>query len=187
MAYDLKTVRGYDLYEVASALQKSIRRGDIRVAGYFALELFASGFDNYAWKRLLTVSAEDVADFVTWEIKALHESFLFVNKGKKRGTPKKGRIFLSKAVVVLCTANKSRDTDHLQNFVYDKKRTIGDTEITQRLSEAREERIEIPGYALDVHTKAGRMAGKTKDDFFKEEFEALRPRQKGLFDDLVED
>ena len=39
MGYDLKTNRGYDLYEVASALQKSIRRGDYRVAGYMALEL----------------------------------------------------------------------------------------------------------------------------------------------------
>ena len=34
------TQRGYDFYEVASALQKSIRRGDVKLAGYMALELF---------------------------------------------------------------------------------------------------------------------------------------------------
>lgn len=36
------------------------RRADTRLAGYWALELWHSGFGNYVWKRLLTVSAEDV-------------------------------------------------------------------------------------------------------------------------------
>ena len=40
--YELRTVRGYDFYEVASALQKAIRRSDAKVAGYFALELWES-------------------------------------------------------------------------------------------------------------------------------------------------
>ncbi len=40
-------------------MQKAIRRGDTRLAGYWALELWGSGFGNYVWKRLLTVSAED--------------------------------------------------------------------------------------------------------------------------------
>ena len=47
----LVTQRGYDFYEVASALQKSIRRADTKVAGYFALELFPQ-YHNYVWKRL---------------------------------------------------------------------------------------------------------------------------------------
>ena len=33
MGYDLRTQRGYDFYEVASALQKSIRRGDVKTGG----------------------------------------------------------------------------------------------------------------------------------------------------------
>lgn len=36
----LKTTRGYALSDVASALQKTIRRGDARLAGYFAIEMF---------------------------------------------------------------------------------------------------------------------------------------------------
>ena len=44
MGYDLRTQRGYDFYKVASSLQKAVRRGDVRVAGYMALELFP----NYA-------------------------------------------------------------------------------------------------------------------------------------------
>ena len=51
-----RTVRGYQLSEVVSAMQKAIRRGDARVAGYFAIEMFESGFDQYCWRRLLTVS-----------------------------------------------------------------------------------------------------------------------------------
>ena len=96
----LLTQRGYDFYEVASALQKSIRRADTKVAGYFALELFPQ-YHNYVWKRLLTVSAEDCyGPMITQEVKALHDSFLFVNKGKK-GNQIGGRVFISKAVVAL--------------------------------------------------------------------------------------
>ena len=50
----LRTLRSYDFGEVSSAMQKAIRRGDTQLAGYWALELWASGFGNYVWKRLLT-------------------------------------------------------------------------------------------------------------------------------------
>ena len=81
MSYDLRTQRGYDFYEVASALQKSIRRGDVEVAGYMALELFPK-YAEYCWKRLLTVSAEDCYGVITKEITALYDAFHIVNKGK---------------------------------------------------------------------------------------------------------
>jgi autotransporter-associated beta strand protein len=37
-------------------MQKAVRRGETQLAGYWALELWASGFGNYVWKRLLTIS-----------------------------------------------------------------------------------------------------------------------------------
>ena len=46
-------------------------------------------------------------------------------------------------------------------------------------------REDIPPYTLDVHTLKGKMAGKTKTQFFAEEHAALEPRQIGFFDDLV--
>jgi replication-associated recombination protein RarA len=180
--YRPRTKRNYDLFEVASALQKSIRRGDVATAGYFAIELFESGYDNYAWKRLLTVSAEDVRDFVTQEIKSLHDSFLFVNKGSKQ---KKGRVFIAKAVIVLCQAVKCRDSDVLNNYVYDKHMMIDEEDLEDILSDIRRDMKEIPDYAYDVHTMKGKQKGKTKKDFFLEEMEALSPRQPGLFDHLV--
>ena len=153
MGYDLRTQRGYDFYLVSSSLQKAIRRGDVRCAGYFALELFPK-YSEYCWKRLLTVSAEDCYGPITKEIMALYEGFKIVNKGK-RGDQLGGRIFISKAVILLCTQPHSRD-----------------------------ENIPIPDYAYDVHTRQGKMKGKTKADFFIEEDQSLAYRQLSLFDDI---
>lgn len=178
----ITTKRGYDLGEVASALQKAIRRGDTRLAGYWALELWTSGYGPYVWRRLLTISAEDCWGILTAEIKALHDSYQLVNKGKV-AREHRGRIFISKAVILLCAAKKNRDADHLQNLVYDALQTIDPEKLARELAKAGRE--EIPDYAFDCHTQKGRKRGKTKADFFREEQQALRPLQRGLFDDLA--
>jgi replication-associated recombination protein RarA len=165
-------------------MQKAIRRGDAKLAGYWALELWASGFGQYVWKRLLTVSAEDCWGILTQEVKALHESYLFINKdvpAKKA----KGRIFISKAVILLSLSKKSRDPDHLQNFVYDQSAGLDPETLTDEL-EAAGEYVPIPDYAYDCHTPQGRKEGKTKADFFKAEQAALNPFIPGLFDDLID-
>ena len=95
-------------------MQKAIRRADARVAGFFALELWHSGFRDYVWKRLFTISAEDCYGLITGEIEALWQGHELVNKGKQEA---RGRIFVSKAVLLLCECCKCRDADHLQNLV----------------------------------------------------------------------
>lgn len=177
---DLVTQRGYDFYEVASALQKSIRRADVKLAGYMALELFPR-YAEYCWKRLLTISAEDCYGIVTQEIKALYDAFWVINRGKK-GEDLKGRIFISKAVIILCTCKHSRDADVLSNYIYDKKSLLSDEEIENLMREVREERMEIPEYVYDVHTRKGKAMGKTKRDFFIEEDQSLANKQMSLFD-----
>ena len=177
---DLVTQRGYDFYEVASALQKSIRRADVKLAGYMALELFPR-YAEYCWKRLLTISAEDCYGIVTQEIKALYDAFWVINRGKK-GDDLKGRIFISKAVIILCTCKHSRDADVLSNYIYDKKSLLSDEEIENLMREAREERMEIPEYVYDVHTRRGKAMVKTKRDFFIEEDQSLANKQMSLFD-----
>jgi replication-associated recombination protein RarA len=176
--YELRTVNGYDFYEVASAMQKAIRRGDAKVAGFFALELWHSGYRDYVWKRLFTISAEDCYGLITSEIEALWQGHELVNKKAKNP---KGRIFVSKAVILLCEVRKSRDADHLQNLIYDRK----DVDVEKWIEDVRKEPIQIPEYTYDIHTRKGKMRGRTKEDFFREEYEALKPRQKGLFDDLI--
>jgi len=181
---EIITQRGYSLYEVASALQKSIRRGDVKLAGYMALELFPK-YSEYCWRRLLTVSAEDCFGLVTQEIKALYDSFQVVNKGK-RGDDLKGRIFISKAVIILCTCGHNRDADLLSNYIYDKKSMLSDDDIESLLTEVRNEKIEMPEYVYDVHTRKGKKSGKTKEQFFKDEEAALSNRQMSIFDGLLE-
>lgn len=180
MGFHLTTKNGYSFFDCASAMQKGIRRCDVPVAGFFALELWESGFTDYVWKRLLTISAEDCYGIITGEIESLYRSHEFVRKGKKEP---KGRIFVSKAVILLCYVRKNRDADHLQNFIYD-QRLI---DIAKWLEDSQKDPIPVPEYTFDVHTKKGRSMGKTKAEFFREEFEALNPREPGLFDQLITD
>lgn len=185
MEWSKNTVRGYDFYEVSSALQKAIRRCDKKVAAYFAMELFESGYYKYVWKRLFTISAEDVQEYVTGELQALYNGFSFVNDRRNIDKPK-GRIFITKAVFLLCDAVKSRDTDHMNIIIYDHKCGITDDEINQYLVENRKSNIGIPEYAMDVHTQKGKRTGKTKGDFILDEMHSLFPVQLSLFDDIAE-
>lgn len=158
----IRTVRGYDFFEVSSAMQKAIRRADAAVAGYFALELWTSGYRDYVWKRLFTISAEDCYGVITKEIEALWQGHELVNKGSKEP---KGRIFVSKAVILLCECRKCRDADHLQNFIYDKLLIDAD----EWLEDVRQNPIPIPSYTFDVHTRRGKKMGRTKEEFFRDE------------------
>lgn len=175
----IKTNSGYDFFEVSSAMQKAIRRADVAVAGFFALELWESGFRDYVWKRLFTISAEDCYGIITKEIEALWQGHELVNK---KATTPKGRIFISKAVILLCECRKCRDADHLQNIIYDRKYI----DVEKWIEDVRRNPIPIPPYTFDVHTRRGKKLGRTKEDFFKDELNALNPREKGLFDDLIQ-
>lgn len=175
----IKTNSGYDFFEVSSAMQKAIRRADVAVAGFFALELWESGFRDYVWKRLFTISAEDCYGIITKEIEALWQGHELVNK---KATTPKGRIFVSKAVIILCECRKCRDADHLQNIIYDRKYI----DVEKWIEDVRRNPVQIPPYTFDVHTRKGKKLGRTKEDFFKDELNALNPREKGLFDDLIQ-
>ena len=91
---------------------------------------------------------------------------------------------LAKALILLCAARKSRDADHLQNFVYDALAGLDADQLAADLLKAAKEKV--PDYAFDCHTLKGKRAGKTKADFFREEQNALKPWQQGLFDALAE-
>jgi replication-associated recombination protein RarA len=176
------TKNGYDFFVASSCLQKAVRRNRPDIAGWFALELYHSGYARYVWKRLLTISAEDCAGIITQEIESLFKSFMFVNEGNKN--LEKGRIFISKAVLLLCGQPKCRDADHLSNYIYDRKK-VSDSDIQRFVASLEKtETMRVPEYAFDCHTQEGRRRGKTKDNFFEDELAALQPRQVGLFDNL---
>jgi hypothetical protein len=176
----LLTHNGYGLAECASAMQKAIRRNKPQIAGFFALEM-AERYHAYVWKRLLICSAEDLAGVITQEVIALHDAFLRVNEGK----PKKlrGKVMIAKAVLLMCKAPKSRDADHLVCVVPHTFRA-------ERLEAAYAAACKgplppLPEYTFDCHTVRGRRNGKTRADFFQDEFLALQPREEGVFDSLI--
>lgn len=177
----LTTIRGHALLDVASALQKAIRRADARLSGYWAIELYESGYREYVWRRLLTVSAEDCWGVITHEIEALFRGWQLVHRRKKAS----GRIFVAKAAILLAQARKCRDADHLTNLIYDPDR-VDPAAIEADIAEARAHPETIPDYAFDCHTAQGKRLGRTKADFFRDEHNALKPRQRGLFDGEVE-
>lgn len=175
MEYKTFTKSGYELGVMASMLQKSIRRGEADYAGFAANEMFEK-YNNYLWKRLLIISAEDVFGIMTQEIVALKQAQdMLYSKSKTLE-----KIFVSKAITLLVHARKNRDADYVAcNFMMEN----GKLNIEKYLIDIDECKVdEIPQFTYDCHTKVGRMNGKTKQDMIIDEQAALNPHQIGLFD-----
>jgi replication-associated recombination protein RarA len=151
---ELTSVGGYPIGEVASALQKCIRRGDEDGALFWATELDLSGFGEYAMKRLRIIASEDVGmgePTIASDIRSLYDNWAELKKkGDKVHFPE--RLFLVHAVMLLARARKSRAVDNACVVFYMGKR----------------ERREVPDFALDKHTKRGRNLGRGFRHFFEE-------------------
>jgi len=188
MTYRIMTERGHALLEVSSALQKAVRRGDARLAGYWTLELYDSGYAEYVWRRLYIISAEDCWGIITYEIDALYHAWQVLQPSDRKRKDRRtaGRLFAAKAVILLAMARKCRDADHLLCLVVEKAGAVDAEKAEADLDEARKHPEAIPEYAFDCHTAQGKRAGKTREEFFVTEHDALKPRQPGLFDQDVE-
>lgn len=186
-SYKLTTKHGHDFFEVSSMLQKSIRRSEFRLAGYAAYELYISGFDKYLWNRLLIISAEDCGGIITKEIVGLRLAYDSLRSNSSAKGQNEGRIFISKALVLLCMTIKNRDAAYFGcNFLHDAN--VDPSEIphineVEFEEEEKYSKMQIPSWVFDVHTLRGKMSGKTIWDMIREEQEALKPTKTGLFDD----
>ena len=103
----------------------------------------------------------------------------------------KGNPHMSFAVVTgVMQIAKESIFSGLNNLAVDRL-DLSDERVLFALSDARSEPmdlpepIEVPEYTYDVHTRKGKKMGKTREQFFHEEHEALTPRVPGLFDNLV--
>lgn len=137
----LKTAGGYPMGEVASALQKCIRRGLEKEAVFWAQEL-ESSFRNYVWKRLAVIAHEDIGvadvEAILFFDLCRRQYFEFIEAGSWEYYP------LINAVVYLCRAKKTRVADDLGVLIYQNE----------------DFRLEIPDFALDMHTDRGRHMGR---------------------------
>ena len=123
---------------------------------------------------------------MTKEIIALKQADDYVNERNKPGET--NDLFIAKAIVLLCMAKKNRDADYVAcNFMWGDQ-PLSDAEYEAFVDYHEVERLkavsqfDVPDYVFDVHTRRGRRNGATQMDFFKEENEALEPRQMNLFD-----
>ena len=178
---ELRTTHGYNLYDISSMLQKAIRRADVYHAAYAAAELHPK-YRAYLWKRLLTVSAEDCYGIMTKEIVALQQADDIVN-GKSEAKHDDNWLFIAKAVTLLCMARKNRDADYVCCNFMCPDRNLSPEEIKEFDFNELHATCEIPGWVYDVHTRKGKMNGKTKIDMIRDEQDALTPHQVSLFDD----
>src|SRR5215208_7546633 len=124
----MRTPNGHRAGEVASALQKSIRRGLEAEALYWASELDLAGFPDYLWRRLRIIASEDVgmaAPEVAVQVRALSQNFNDQrkhNKTSKTGSRSGERLFIAQAVMILCRTEKSRMVDHAVMAVWEGER-----------------------------------------------------------------
>lgn len=147
------TVNNHNLFEVVSALQKAVRRGNVDDALYWAVDMDLSGYADYCWRRLVVMASEDIGlanpDAVP-VIYALHEHYdEMVGKSPKH---RPERLFLVHAVLYLTTSPKSR---------------IVDNALIQHYAEHDRLRREIPDYAFDKHTQRGRAKKRGVEHFFE--------------------
>jgi len=153
--YRPKTKSGYELDEVVSALQKFIRRGMEYEAVWIAHELIESGYWKYLFRRLMIISAEDLglasplAHILT---STVYSSLVTESKlrGKAWFKPDQNRVDM--VVMYMARAKKSRTVDYLGGTVF-KNREAG-------------EKIKLPSFVVDQHTKRGRAMGKGDYEFF---------------------
>lgn len=176
MAYNLLTKNGHSMYDMASMLQKAIRRCDYKRAGYAANELFDK-YHGYLWRRLIVISAEDCYGIMTKEIIALKMAEEQMREPEK--------LFVSKAIVLLCCARKNKDADYFAcNLMHSDcpmpKEEVENFDINtiEQLPEGR-----IPRWVYSWHTRKGRDMGMDCVDSIIDDQLALTPHQVSLFDD----
>lgn len=180
MGFNPTTKNGHNMYDMASMLQKAIRRCDFERAGYAAYELFG-GYHTFLWKRMIVTSAEDCYGIMTKEIIALKLADDEVNKGKKGYD--KDPLFVAKAITLLCMARKNRDGCYVACNFMNTDQVLSEDEIEHiDITKCKLGTEGVPDWVFDCHTLKGKRNGKTEVDMGEDEQAALTPHQLNFFD-----
>ena len=165
------TKSGYDYFVMLSLLQKAIRRNDVDKAIFAASEL-CEKFNNALWKRLLCISCEDCDGAVVLDIIAF--------KLADSQDPKHRTLYLSKAILTLCNAPKSRDACYLDCCKMWNDNMSAKLSVDDLTPPEVKPLDKIPDWVYDVHTLKGKIAGKTVWDMIVDEFNALQPKSPNI-------
>jgi replication-associated recombination protein RarA len=145
--------RGYAADELISTLQKSIRRGDTELALLVAREMYETSprLEEKLWSRLCVISCEDTGDGSFLEPVIVNSLY---QMHKRLGRAFGDRwLFAVHAVRFLAGRTKDRSSDEHAN-------------LTMHLMNSTDKPFEIPDYALDVHTRRGKLAGRDVAHFW---------------------
>lgn len=143
------TRKDYDFFEASSAFQKSIRKGDEKVAVYFGTEIAASGYAKYLWKRMMIIASEDIGlanDNCAILVNTLYNNWQFIVEKNHED----GIIPILHAILALVRSKKSRLVDNCKMWAL----KTGDF-------------LQVPDYALDVHTLKGKKMGRDHKFFIE--------------------
>ena len=176
MGQQLLTKNGHSRWDMASMLQKAIRRCDYERAGYAANELWWK-YNGYFWRKLLIISAEDCYGIMTQEIIALKQA--------EEAMTQKETIFASKAIVLLCCARKNKDADYFSCNLMHSDIPMPEDQIEHFSIEDWDELPggRIPKWVYSWHTWKGKQMGRDCVDSIIDDQLALTPHQVSLFDD----
>lgn len=173
--YSIDVIGGYDFDTVASSLQKSIRRSLEYEACYWSFILHESGYYKYVWKRLLIIASEDISNATpnaAQLVHALQQSYHYAITAQNR--PKNDALcFIFQAVIFLSRADKTREVDSLVNLI--------------RTRYEQGERLEIPEFAKDMHTKVGRSLHGAWDDGSAEDISERHRKWYDIFSKVEPD
>jgi len=139
----VRTRRGFRADEVRSTLQKEVRRGKTENAVMLAFEMLSTStaMEELLWKRLLTISVEDVGmgqPLAPVIVNALYKGHLEFKR-----TEGDRALFAVHAVRYLCACAKDRSTDEMLTWV-------------KMMDERGKMRPIIKDYGVDMHTARGR-------------------------------
>lgn len=149
----VQSAHGFAADELISALQKSIRRGMIENAAITAYEMYISSpqLEEQAWRRLETISVEDVGMGNPHAPLLIHALNSFrLNVSREAGDR---FLFLLHAVRVLALSQKDRTSDEMANWV----RRAVDRDGT---------RPELFDDVFDMHTRRGQEMGRGFEQWF---------------------
>ena len=167
-----QTMKWYNLDEVISAIQKEIRRGNEYHAVYWALEL--ESFNNKTlWNRLKVIATEDVGlanPTIPLLIFVLEKNYFDTYKRKTNLS----KLFLIYAILLLSRSPKSRIVDDLLSTISSDIKDYN-------------KRIEIPDYALDMHTFRGKKMGRGINHFLEEGVKILNEKGENPYKKLAKD
>ena len=152
-------------WEALSAMQKSIRRGLEEEAGRFFFELAETAAVHIAINRLRVIAHEDIGlgdpAAATYALLCIYDA-KDLYKGKNDGW----RLPAANAVMALCRAKKSRESDHFQCVMRGRNKTP----------------LGIPDYAYDKHTHKGKKLGRGIGHF-RAEAAVLNPPHTDKYED----